>query len=64
MGIIRSLYFRFGKQLWSDGNTYEGNFQDDAPFGKGTYRFSNGDYFSGDFANGKFNGKLFLTFDR
>lgn len=45
-----------GIMFWPDGTKYEGQFKWDQPRGKGRKIFSNGEYYIGNFGNGKANG--------
>jgi hypothetical protein len=40
-----------GKQVWTDGTTYEGNYRDGMWNGKGRLISVDGDFFEGDFQN-------------
>ena len=42
--------------LTYDDGTYKGSLKSQVPHGKGTYTYSNGDVYDGEFANGKKNG--------
>ncbi|OPY84791.1 MAG: MORN repeat protein [Syntrophorhabdus sp. PtaU1.Bin153] len=41
---------------------YNGDFVNGKPFGKGVFRYTNGNYYEGDVADGKFNGKGILKY--
>lgn len=46
-----------GIMFWPDGGTkYEGQFKLNQPHGKGRKIFANGEYYVGDFKNGKADG--------
>ena len=43
--------------VWSNGDQYAGEFQNNKPQGKGTGIFASGDKYVGDFKNGKYDGQ-------
>ena len=47
----------YGKETYSDGNWYEGEFKNWNRHGKGTYQYANGDHYEGGFSEGKFDGE-------
>jgi hypothetical protein len=46
---------------YSNGDFYEGEFENDVKNGTGKVTYSNGDFYEGEFENDKFNGKGKLT---
>lgn len=42
---------------FNNGNTYTGDWKDDAIDGKGVFEYSNGDKYEGELENGIMNGK-------
>lgn len=45
-----------GRQLFANGDSYEGHFEDDVFSGEGVYRFADGSEYRGGFRNGLFEG--------
>ena len=45
-----------GRQLFENGDSYEGEFADNVFSGEGVYRFADGSEYKGSFANGLFDG--------
>jgi hypothetical protein len=45
-----------GKQMWPDGTSYVGHWQEDRMHGQGSIVYSNQDEYTGEFLNNKANG--------
>jgi len=43
----------YGELVWPNGSRYVGNWKDDKPEGKGKQFHENGDYYEGEFSDGK-----------
>jgi len=52
-----------GKKVYSNGDTYHGDFVNFKKHGKGKYTWSDGVYYEGEFKNGKMDGKGKMTFN-
>ena len=51
--MINDTKFGKGTIVWSNGSKYEGNFYRDKFSGEGKYWGENGDYYSGQWKDGK-----------
>ena len=53
-----------GKGIYTDtdGDVYEGEYEDDIKSGTGTYTYADGDKYIGQFKNNDINGKEIMTY--
>ena len=64
--FFEGYYFKgkkkYGKFIWKNKNSYEGNFDNDLFNGKGIYKWGDKKMYDGNWKDGKMNGKGKLTF--
>jgi hypothetical protein len=46
----------YGRLVWPNGRSYEGEFENDVKNGKGTYQWADGQVYTGEWLNGKQHG--------
>jgi hypothetical protein len=56
-GVFQLGLMRQGKMLYTNGERYEGEFENSLPHGQGRYFFANGDIYTGQFTQGKITGR-------
>ena len=47
----------YGRLVWPNGRSYEGEFENDVKNGKGTYQWADGQVYTGEWLNGKQHGQ-------
>jgi len=47
----------YGRLVWPNGRSYEGEFENDIKNGKGTYQWADGQVYTGEWHNGKQHGQ-------